>query len=98
MSQDPSNSPIAHLAALAARTPCPSCGRRRLESVLRCDFDTGPCLYTARWDGWSTTYELAMLDRERLGEGPHGLIGCLQRDHRDRRDAQPGGRPDRLAG
>lgn len=47
------------LAALARKTPCPSCGQRRLEFLLRCDLAFGACLYTAHCRACNDSFEIA---------------------------------------
>jgi transcription elongation factor Elf1 len=47
------------LAALTRNTPCPSCGQRRLEFLLRCDLQFGACLCTAHCRACNDSFEIA---------------------------------------
>jgi transcription elongation factor Elf1 len=47
------------LAELAQKTPCPSCGQRRLEVLLRCDLQFGAYVCTAHCRACNGAFEIA---------------------------------------
>ncbi len=49
---------VTDLTMLTRKTPCPGCGERRLEFLLRCDLEYGACLYTAHCRGCNVSLEL----------------------------------------
>jgi len=55
---------VTDLTALTRRTPCPACGQRRLEFLLRCDLDLGACLYTAHCRACDVSLEIVTAGAE----------------------------------
>lgn len=47
------------LAALTRKMPCPSCGRQRLEILLRCDLQFGAYVCTAHCRACNGAFEIA---------------------------------------
>jgi transcription elongation factor Elf1 len=55
---------IGDITTLTRKTPCPDCGDKRLEFLLRCDLNYGACLYTAHCPGCDTSFEIVTGDAE----------------------------------
>jgi len=53
---------IGDLTMLASKTPCPDCGRLKLDFSLRCDLSYGACLYSASCPACGAAFEIVTAD------------------------------------
>ncbi len=53
---------ISDFTTLARKTPCPECGRMKLDFALRCDLSFGACLYSANCAACGGVFEIVTAD------------------------------------
>ena len=77
---------LTYLTSLTRQTPCPECGRKRLEFLLRCDLEYGACLTTAHCRECDMSFEIVATPGNPDPAALKGAVDpCPRCDGRERR-------------